>query len=133
MKSTTKSMTTAKRALIAGMVSLTLFAGAGLTGLLAGPTPAYAERGTRAGSGIVVTPPRGTTTGTAERLSGHAWNNGQGQATQGECRAYAEAINGLDDENNKNSYTDELSYARGQVANGLYNAGQARGCTFLAY
>jgi hypothetical protein len=83
-----------------------------------------------------VTSPAGTfhpvpTTQVIERLNGFAWNDGKGQATRKECQGYAEAINGLAEQAEKELVSGQTMTPSGPTAQGIYDAGKARGCTFI--
>jgi hypothetical protein len=127
-----KPIAATKRILIASLLSLSLFAWAAMPGLLSGPAPAYAERGPWGGTGITTTPPPGTTTGVAERVVGHPLTGGPGQATGAECRAYADARNGIEDYDKQAQKDGRPTMPNGQqISDAIGTAGAARGCTFM--
>jgi hypothetical protein len=72
--------------------------------------------------------------GTLDRLNGHAWNTGPGGATRIECQSYADAFNELaaQSEDALLAGDQTKSDEKGRLATGVLQAGQARGCTFLA-
>jgi hypothetical protein len=116
-----------KRILVAGMMAALLVVPLGLVAPAAHAARTLSE-------GVGETPaPMEPTTGTAERLSGHAWGTGPGQATADECQGYADAINGITEQEGKKLVEGTPGDPQtGPVSQGLYDAGKARGCTFLA-
>jgi hypothetical protein len=126
----TARMRQGSRRIVALVLAATLVGSVGATvGGTFDMNPAYAAQ-TPTTDGETKAPKSTTMLG---RLHGYAWNTGEGGATKKECQGYADAINGIGArEERKFDAGKPPTPGAGETMNGLYEAGKARGCTFLA-
>lgn len=115
------------------LTSIVVVAAAVATTALAGPVSA-ATPGKRVDAkraAVIVKGPTTTTT-TVARYNGAPLGGGPGAATGAECRAYADAVNGIVDQIEQDLMAGkETEYDANGVIDGILGAGQARGCVFM--
>lgn len=114
---------------LAAVAAIGALATTGATGVASAAKPAKRIKSTQV-TAVVSLPTAGPVA--AGRYNGHPKGTGPGSAGGAECRAFADAVNGIVDQVEQDVMNDtNTPYDANAVIDGILGAGQARGCAFM--